>query len=834
MMEPSQQNRNNFLECVREQSQKFSEDPEYKEQIGEASKIILHGYIQSGSIEQYKAFSEMDLVISDSQIENRVIEQIKKFIKGPSKKRIVAIKLLLSKGSNSLRIEKNILLRIIKKPFRKIYSIFQIESIQANLVSLSLYKKFGYTKNTISIWNRMKKNDKENYPEAEPERMKWAHKHGFLYGRIEQYGLDETNLGNFVSDLDYILLKPINNSYTKWIEDIASLRYIFVPYKKYFPKYYFHIIERDGNRLFIKMPDCPEIYHGNDPEEVIQLLREKGVLSFRPAQCATGSTIYKFSYKDERFYIGENEVSENYIRNILVTRKRFYVVQEYIEMDSTIIVDNCKINELRAVVVNDKIFNPKITELYLCLNDGRMIQVDVETGEFSTGNIKNWKTLKGQLFEIISFVPQLEYYAIYFKIFCDKIYVQSFNPHPALLKAEMPSQERVSFLQKKLSKKRAEKRNIFSVQRVKRFMWKQYKRFFCKPGYRDFMLKEYIKGISNDFLHFKKTTIRQKLWCYKRGYYSFRIDQYGLTENNWEDFLSDRDYHWLCPINNVYQKWIDDKTTYRYVIEPFRNISPKYYYHIINRDGEQYAIKMIDCPEQYSSTLEGIMDLLKDEGALAVKQSAGEHGDGFFKLAYTDGKYFINHDEVTYDTVIKKLKGLTCFYNVTEFLTMHESLRHIYPGSVNTVRVMVLNPTGCDPFIADAYMRIGTGSTKMTDNIGYGGVFAKVDVDTGRYYDAEQLQDHVIVPCPYHPDTNVYIEGYLPEWEKVKKYLIDICSYFGQLEYLGFDVALSDEGVRILEINKYQDLHRCAFYSDVVQEFFKEKIQSKKRRFNLK
>ena len=46
---------------------------------------------------------------------------------------------------------------------------------------------------------------------------------------------------------------------------------------------------------------------------------------------------------------------------------------------------------------------------------------------------------------------------------------------------------------------------------------------------------------------------------------------------------------------------------------------------------------------------------------------------------------------------------------------------------------------------------------------------------------------------------------------KVKQTLTDICNYFGQLEYLGFDVAISSQGIRILEINKYQDLNRCAY-----------------------
>lgn len=77
------------------------------------------------------------------------------------------------------------------------------------------------------------------------------------------------------------------------------------------------------------------------------------------------------------------------------------------------------------------------------------------------------------------------------------------------------------------------------------------------------------------------------------------------------------------------------------------------------------------------------------------------------------------------------------------------------------------------------------------------------------------------------------IEGQLPEWDKVKQTLTDICNYFGQLEYLGFDVAISSQGIRILEINKYQDLNRCAYYGDTIQNYFKDKIAAKNKRLHL-
>ncbi|MCQ2340630.1 MAG: hypothetical protein MJZ79_07650 [Paludibacteraceae bacterium] len=42
----------------------------------------------------------------------------------------------------------------------------------------------------------------------------------------------------------------------------------------------------------------------------------------------------------------------------------------------------------------------------------------------------------------------------------------------------------------------------------------------------------------------------QKLWCLKRGFRSTRYQQYGLTEKNYMDYLSDKQYYQLHPLNS--------------------------------------------------------------------------------------------------------------------------------------------------------------------------------------------------------------------------------------------------------------------------------------------
>ena len=87
----------------------------------------------------------------------------------------------------------------------------------------------------------------------------------------------------------------------------------------------------------------------------------------------------------------------------------------------------------------------------------------------------------------------------------------------------------------------------------------------------------------------------------------------------------------------------------------------------------------------------------------------------------------------------------------------------------------------------------------------------------------------MIVSCPKHPDTGVLIEGQVPMWDEACKAVLDICNMFPQLEYLGFDVAVTDRGIKILEVNNHQDLHRCNLYGPEIQKYYKEKIAMKRK-----
>lgn len=353
--------------------------------------------------------------------------------------------------------------------------------------------------------------------------------------------------------------------------------------------------------------------------------------------------------------------------------------------------------------------------------------------------------------------------------------------------------------------------------------------WYKKRGYSNYYINFYRKELRKNYL---SSTLpkKQKKWAYKRGFNPWRIEQYGLTEENHKDIISDRDYFYLYPINNYYSVWIDNKLTMKYILAPFDKYLPKYYFHLMkNRD----VMRLMDCPPECDASVEGIIDLIDSCKIAVAKMAAGTYGIGFYKLEKSVNGYTVNKKEYNRSEFSEFLKSLDN-YIITEYVQMHSRLKKIYPDAVNTIRVTVINETGNTPIISFAFMRIGTKKSGIVDNVAQGGMVCKVNVETGEFYDGEALKNHVYIKADVHPDTGEKIQGTIPNWEIVKTEIIKMAQYYPQLEWLGYDIAITEDGFKIIEINSHQGLHKAHEYPEVVKNYLERKLRFKKRKYNMK
>lgn len=702
----------------------------------------------------------------------------------------------------------------------------------------------GYSRAMCNAWYKATRKDLRSYrSKYGTETIKAIHKKGYLCRSIQRYDLLNHPDCDYVTDLDYLNLSPYNSSMSKWISDMLTTTRVLAPYGEHFRRIYFSIIRRDGKPMFLRVDQEDRAYTLDD---VIELLKKKRRLELRPVYWESKSPRYNMSYFSGRIYINGHRCNRRDLARLFGRMEANYVIADHVNLYYAFNEELQVDHSLEFWLANDGENGPRMLSAVMNFywtdhEENRRVQemmpVDMETGAFTAPQgemtVPGWADIKARILEICGQLKQLSYFSVSVALQEEQPFIfLYFSPKPML--PGMPFHQELNDYLKTRAAKLTKRTFVQQWKGMRERLFNRHVKKHCRQGIRPYMQKLWNSAVRSDLWHTKGVSLPKKIWCWKRGFLSYRSYQYGLTKDNYTEFLSDYDYHWLNRINNDYQKWVNDKTTFRYVLEPFKEYIPRYYLSVFKRDGKVEFSRMWDCPDGITEDYEGLFALLRREKLLAFKPSAGTHGDGFYCLAYeTDengkGTYLMNGQAVTEEEMMNTIIERKSFYVVTEYLEMHHKLKEIYAKSVNTIRIMVVNRHGYDPRILQTYMRIGSSRTGFTDNVGYGGICVMVDKETGELYQPETIKDHVFYPCPNHPDTGTPIAGFLPHWDMVRQGVLDICRYLCELEYLGFDVAITEEGFTILEINIHQDLHKVATFTDEMKDFFQHVIWRKKR-----
>ena len=780
----------------------------------------------------------------------------------------------------------------------------------------------GFTRKRARRWLRAVRMDNAYDNGISQKDKNWAHQHGFTSSIVRRYGINDSNVDQFISLYDYLYLYPINDIFRKWLKDRVTTRSVLKPFHDYLPKQYFHMYFRDGEPMIIRLLDCPEGY-SDDYDGLLQLLRDKGRLAFART---SGCTQDVLKYEDGKYFFNDEEFSEKdlvaYINEIINGRIR--VVMEYLEEDLLPSGMEVNSNVLRLIVYNKYADNPKIGQAYFKIlgpnevdevieedddlseferrirkirvvektedpdekqgkggktasNDSEEPQteivetvieyhnyyapVNLEDGTFDganyvnddglidivhedqygreiKGQIPHWDEMNELIEKIGKFIPQIEIMSIDVIITPDGFKLLDFTDHPLYPQSVGFNKEMTEYLQMKVAQKRAEfvskdvKKETIG-KRVNNSFWSRMAKTFSPPGMRPLIYKWWYITVQDDLLSKNGIPLHKKLWAYRRGFLSYRIPQYGITEKNYKQFISDYDYRYIRHINNKYRIWLEDKLTVKYICSDYGQFFPAYYYHFSVRNGEKRVIPLMDLPDYCDNTPESVLTLVQHVGQLACKPQRGSQGQGFYKLSYHDGKYFLNHEEATPEQILEILTDEHSQYFVTEYIQQHHDIDKIYSGAVNTMRIITFMKDGKTQEIGNAYMRFGSQKTGAVDNMGAGGMFAQIDMDTGRFHNGKIITENSILPCANHPDTGEPIEGYIPNWDLIKQGLKDLNACMPQLEYLGFDVAVTEDGMKLPEINRAPGYPKIETFNRPTIDYLLYKLEKKMEKQNI-
>lgn len=155
-------------------------------------------------------------------------------------------------------------------------------------------------------------------------------------------------------------------------------------------------------------------------------------------------------------------------------------------------------------------------------------------------------------------------------------------------------------------------------------------------------------------------------------------------------------------------------------------------------------------------------------------------------------RYFLEtHDNILFESIIRQTGQFDKFNS----------------SSVNTIRVMTaLYPDDTVKIFA-AFVKIGRDGSDV-DNAGNGGnVDCGVELQSGVMYNVIEFNSWInrkYIAC--HPDSNARIDGVtIEKWSYIEKALKEFAKRIPYLKTIGWDVALTDEGPVIIEINNWWD-----------------------------
>lgn len=285
-----------------------------------------------------------------------------------------------------------------------------------------------------------------------------------------------------------------------------------------------------------------------------------------------------------------------------------------------------------------------------------------------------------------------------------------------------------------------------------------------------------ITGWSYDDTQTKILEARERTGCTFKEYFLYRFYEQSAEEQE--------KYFLICNSKKLTAKYNVDKVFVNILYD--KEASNNYFSDYLRRawcvntkiSKEEFIEKFADCKKVF------------------YKPFDGHHGVG-------TEPFEINREnaEEIFDKVSAYPKGV-----IEEYIVQHPDMQALSPSAVNTVRIVTVSSNtqtdalgGKNIDIAYASLKMG-GVNSVVDNLVGGGMVAAVDLETGKLItDAIDEEGRVYHE---HPATGMTIKGFqIPFFSEVLKLAEDVYEDKKFEGYLGWDIAITENGPVIIEVN---------------------------------
>jgi hypothetical protein len=214
---------------------------------------------------------------------------------------------------------------------------------------------------------------------------------------------------------------------------------------------------------------------------------------------------------------------------------------------------------------------------------------------------------------------------------------------------------------------------------------------------------------------------------------------------------------------------------------------------------------------KYYECFHGIQDLIERMKLLGInsaviKPVCNSRGGQGIKFMFLDkapigiaphvwDKYYMDPNCI--DSDLSKYLDINEEYLCEEYVAQHSTLSRLNPYALNTVRVLCLKRNGSIDVVG-AFIKVSKG-TMPIDNFGAGGIVAKIDLANGA---VGSFYNHELF---YEEHNNLDIDDGLiiPHFDKVLHISQKTAMAIYGLDFIGIDVAVTNNGPVVIEANAY-------------------------------
>lgn len=347
-----------------------------------------------------------------------------------------------------------------------------------------------------------------------------------------------------------------------------------------------------------------------------------------------------------------------------------------------------------------------------------------------------------------------------------------------------------------------------------------------KNGVIDFRIDRVAKEYTHDYLDYPEVSKEDKKWFYKQGIQSYKLNWYGITKENYQNYISDFDFYGKYNyMNREFESWFENKLNTYYLLSPFKDSMPRHYYFLKDK-----KILPIDVDVKKNGTVQDIVNLVNQK-PIAAKAVIGGHGIGFYKFEKKENFYLVNNEKKTLEEFTELLKVLSDYIITDYIIPQKKFVEMCGEGAFSVIRVVTVYDEKDGPQITATLIRLGCKAGGLVTDYA-GTIYAGLTIENGQAFNPiYRISDDYYKECKNHPDTNADLENFkMDNWEGLKDLAKSVSAYLPMTPYLVMDIIPTDNGFSILEINSHGQVRIVEPYYPFLANEYNKKVFTIKRK----